>query len=77
MHSRLIQKKKLLKEASSLVHFSVNEALIKIQKSYPDLQITQLAISVKNCFVYFKGTSHEKSYYFDAGNLALKSGENR
>jgi len=75
MHSRFIQKKKLLKEAALLAHFSQKEALLKIQKRYPALDIQELSLSVKNCFVYFKATSDDKPYYFDAGTLALQQGE--
>ena len=77
MHTRFIQKKKLLQEATLLAHFSEKEALLKIQNRYPSLNIRALSIHVKNCFVYFKGTNEKRSYYFDAGTLALQTGEKR
>lgn len=77
MHSRFVQKKMLLKEATLLARFSEKEALLKIQERYPELNIQALSLSIKNCFVYFKATSDDKRYYFDAGTLVLQKGEKK
>jgi hypothetical protein len=70
MHSRMVQKKRLYALAQKEANYTKEEAFKEIAKRY-GLDIKELSLKVKSCFVYFKVLDEKEIYYFDAKNLNL------
>jgi hypothetical protein len=73
IYSKLTQKRKLYKYALNKANYTEEKALKIIQREHPTLNIKDLNIYVRNCFVYFRATNGNQNYYFDARTLALQT----
>ncbi len=74
LHSKQLQKKRILRQREETLTYKREEALKKLQKAYPRLNIEKITFVIKNCYGFYKSEINEKIYYFDPNKLTLITG---
>ncbi len=74
LHSRQLLQKRILQKIELALPYKREEALQKLQKTYPNMDIGKITFIMKNCYGFYKSEIRGKSYYFDPKKLTLLTG---